>query len=96
MRQILCSFATGFSSMAKNRRRYRAARPRTQSASCRDAAAVTNTSNPYCAALAIPVPRIEDARCSPNATYYSLLLVALLENSEIDSHAIPVVRGCVV
>jgi hypothetical protein len=40
---------------------------------------VTSTTNAYCAALGIPVPRIEDARSSPDANYYSLLLVALLE-----------------
>jgi hypothetical protein len=40
---------------------------------------VTNTSNPYCVVLGIPVPRIEDARISPDANYYGLLLVALLE-----------------
>ncbi|MBI4263519.1 MAG: hypothetical protein HY657_04015 [Acidobacteria bacterium] len=37
------------------------------------------TTNPYCAALGIPVPRVEDALSSPDANYYSLLLVALLE-----------------
>jgi len=42
-------------------------------------AAVTNTSNAYCAVLGIPVPRIESARTSPDANYYGLLLVALLE-----------------
>jgi hypothetical protein len=40
---------------------------------------VTNTSNAYCAVLGIPVPRIESARISPDANYYGLLLVALLE-----------------
>lgn len=40
---------------------------------------MTNTSNPYCTALGIPVPRVEDARSSPGANYYGLLLVALLE-----------------
>lgn len=40
---------------------------------------MTNDSNPYCTALGIPVPRLEDARSSPDANYYSLLLVALLE-----------------
>jgi hypothetical protein len=39
---------------------------------------VTNT-NPYCAALDIPVPRVETACSSPDANYYGLLLVALLE-----------------
>ena len=40
---------------------------------------MTNTSNAYCVVLGIPVPRIEDARTSPDANYYGLLLVALLE-----------------
>jgi len=40
---------------------------------------VTSSTNPYCAALGIPVPRIEDARSSPDANDYGLLLVALLE-----------------
>jgi hypothetical protein len=40
---------------------------------------VTRTPNAYCAALGLPVPRIEDARSSPDANYYGLLLVALLE-----------------
>ena len=39
---------------------------------------MTNT-NPYCAALGIPVPRVETACSSPDANYYGLLLVALLE-----------------
>lgn len=39
---------------------------------------MTNTS-PYCAALGIPVPRVETACSSPDANYYGLLLVALLE-----------------
>jgi hypothetical protein len=41
-------------------------------------AAGTST-NPYCAALGIPVPRVETACSSPNANYYGLLLIALLE-----------------
>ena len=40
---------------------------------------MTISSNVYCAALGIHPPRIEDARSSPDANYYSLLLVALLE-----------------
>ena len=40
---------------------------------------MTNTSNAYCGVLGIPVPRIESARSSPDANYYGLLLVALLE-----------------
>jgi hypothetical protein len=39
---------------------------------------VTNT-NPYCAALGIPVPRVETVCSSPDANYYGLLLVVLLE-----------------
>ena len=35
--------------------------------------------NAYCAALGIPVPRVEDAMRSSDATFYSLLIVALLE-----------------
>ena len=38
--------------------------------------------NAYCAALGIRVPRLEDAKSSPDANYYSLLLVALLERGE--------------
>ncbi|MEO7273799.1 MAG: hypothetical protein ABI211_17515 [Vicinamibacterales bacterium] len=41
-----------------------------------------STSNPYCAALGIPVPRIEDVKSHPDANYYSLFLVALLERGE--------------
>ena len=40
---------------------------------------MTTTSNAYCAVLGIPVPRIESARSSPDANYYGLFLVALLE-----------------
>jgi len=40
---------------------------------------VTRISNSYCVAIGIQPPRIEDARSSPDANYYSLLLVALLE-----------------
>lgn len=43
---------------------------------------MTTTSNAYCAALGIRAPRIEDAKSSPDANYYSLLLVALLEHGE--------------
>jgi hypothetical protein len=35
--------------------------------------------NTYCAALGIPVPKLEDALASPDVNYYSLLLVTLLE-----------------
>jgi hypothetical protein len=40
---------------------------------------VTTTSNTYCATLGISPPRIEEAKSSPDANYYSLLIVALLE-----------------
>lgn len=38
-----------------------------------------STTNPYCEALGIQVPRLEAARHSPDANTYSLLIVALLE-----------------
>ncbi len=41
-----------------------------------------STSNGYCAALGIRVPRLEDARSSSDANCYSLFLVALLEQGE--------------
>lgn len=37
------------------------------------------TSNAYCATLGISPPRIEDAKSSSDANYYSLLIIALLE-----------------
>lgn len=40
---------------------------------------MTTTSNAYCATLGIRPPRIEDAKSSPDANYYSLLVIALLE-----------------
>jgi hypothetical protein len=43
---------------------------------------VTPSSNAYCAVLGIHPPRVEDAKSSPDANYYSLLLVALLERGE--------------
>ena len=43
---------------------------------------MTSIGNAYCAALGIRTPRIEDAKSSPDANYYSLLLVALLERGE--------------
>jgi hypothetical protein len=43
---------------------------------------VNSIGNAYCAALGIRAPRIEDAKSSPDANYYSLLLVALLERGE--------------
>ena len=41
-----------------------------------------NTGTSYCDALGIRVPRIEGATFSPDANFYSLLLVALLERGE--------------
>ena len=38
--------------------------------------------NPYCEALGIQVPSLEVAKNSPDANYYSLLIVALLERGE--------------
>ncbi len=38
--------------------------------------------NPYCEALGIEVPRLEVAKNRPDANYYSLLIVALLERGE--------------
>jgi len=38
--------------------------------------------NRYCEALNIQVPRLEAARNSPDANYYSLLIVVLLERGE--------------
>jgi hypothetical protein len=35
--------------------------------------------NPYCEALGIAVPRLESAKDSPDANYFALLIVALLE-----------------
>lgn len=43
---------------------------------------MTSIGNAYCAALGIRTPRIEDAKSSPDANYYSLLIVALLERGE--------------
>ena len=40
---------------------------------------MTSTPNAYCAALGITAPRLEDAKSSPDANYYSLLIIALLE-----------------
>jgi hypothetical protein len=40
---------------------------------------VSTTSNPYCATLGISPPRIEEAKSSRVANYYSLLIIALLE-----------------
>jgi hypothetical protein len=40
------------------------------------------TTNAYCEALGIRVPRLEVAKDSPDANYYSLLIVALLERGE--------------
>ena len=41
-----------------------------------------STTNAYCEALGIQVPRVEVARQSPDANYYALLIVALLERGE--------------
>ena len=41
-----------------------------------------STTNAYCEALGIQVPRVEVARHSPDANYYALLIVALLERGE--------------
>jgi hypothetical protein len=41
-----------------------------------------STTNPYCEALGIQVPSLEMAKNSPDANYYSLLIVALLERGE--------------
>jgi hypothetical protein len=41
-----------------------------------------NPTNAYCEALGIQAPRLEVARQSPDANYYSLLIVALLERGE--------------
>ena len=41
-----------------------------------------STTNPYCEALGIQVPHLEAAKNSPDANYYSLLFVALLERGE--------------
>src|SRR5260370_7074505 len=41
-----------------------------------------STTNPYCEALAIPVPRLEMAKERADANYYSLLIVTLLERGE--------------
>ena len=43
---------------------------------------MTTSRNAYCAVLGIRAPRVEDARSNPDANYYSLLLVALLERGE--------------
>jgi hypothetical protein len=41
-----------------------------------------STANPYCQALGIPLPSIEAAWERPDANYFSLLIVALLERGE--------------
>lgn len=41
-----------------------------------------STTNAYCKALGIQVPRLEGVRTNPDANYYSLLIVALLERGE--------------
>jgi hypothetical protein len=39
-----------------------------------------NDPNLYCQALGIPVPRLDDVKSHPEANYYSLLIIALLEH----------------
>jgi len=41
-----------------------------------------STTTAYCKALRIQVPRLETVRTHPDANYYSLLIVTLLERSE--------------
>lgn len=41
-----------------------------------------SATNPYCETLGIQVPRLEAVTNSPDANYYSLLIVALLERGE--------------
>lgn len=41
-----------------------------------------NGTNPYCERLGIPVPRLDVAKDSPDANYFSLLIVVLLERGE--------------
>ena len=41
-----------------------------------------STTNAYRKALGIQVPRLEAVRTHPDANYYSLLIVALLERGE--------------
>lgn len=43
---------------------------------------MANTTNPYCAVLGIAVPSVETAKDAPDANYYSLLIVALLERGQ--------------
>lgn len=40
---------------------------------------MTTIHNAYCATVGISPPRIDDAKASPDANYYSLLIIALLE-----------------
>ena len=42
--------------------------------------------NTYCKALGIKVPCLEDVRNSPEANFYSLLIVALLERGDLPAH----------
>jgi hypothetical protein len=41
-----------------------------------------SVANRYCERFGIQVPRLEVAKNSPDASYYSLLIVALLERGE--------------
>jgi len=43
---------------------------------------VAKTTNPYCAVLGITVPSVEAAKDAPDANYYALLIVALLERGQ--------------
>ncbi len=43
---------------------------------------MTTANNPYCKALGIKSPDLEVAKHRPDANYYSLLIVALLERGE--------------
>jgi len=51
-------------------------------ATSRDSPDAMSQTNPYCTALSIPVPRLEVAKESPDANYYALLIVVLLERGE--------------
>ncbi len=54
---------------------------------------MSSSANPYCHALGIQVPRLERAKRSPDANYYSLLIVALLERGEPTRWEIPTYMG---
>lgn len=48
----------------------------------RDRKRTMSETNPYCERLGIRVPRLDAAKHSPDANYYSLLIVALLERGK--------------